>query len=93
MINMYTIIMNVLGPLCNFYKNLFSSKPQIKKKFQNIFPIQISQQNEKQICEYVPTLKECEEAIKSMKNNKSPGNDRILIEFYELFCNEIKSYF
>ena len=31
--------------------------------------------------------------LKRMKNNKSPGNDRFLKEFYEFFYNEIKKPF
>lgn len=38
-------------------------------------------------------MKACEEAIKSMKNDKSLGLDWILIYFYKLFWNEIKTYF
>lgn len=38
-------------------------------------------------------MKECEEAIKSMKNDKSLGLDWIPIYFYKLFWNEIKTYF
>ena len=32
-------------------------------------------------------------ALKSMQNNKSPGNDRLTKEFYETFWNEIKHPF
>ena len=32
-------------------------------------------------------------ALKSMQNNKSPGNDGLTKEFYETFWNEIKNPF
>lgn len=40
-----------------------------------------------------PSVQECAEAIKHMKNNKSPGLDGIPIEFYKIFWNKIKDYF
>jgi len=35
---------------------------------------------------------ECCNALKEMKNNKSPGSDGLTIEFYKLFWNDIKQY-
>ena len=35
---------------------------------------------------------ELTKALKSMKNDKSPGNDGITKEFYEFFWDDIKNY-
>ena len=43
------------------------------------------QDNEIERCEGKLTLKECLEALNSMKNNKSPGNDCFTKEFYVCF--------
>ena len=49
---------------------------------------------EKQVsCEGVITEKELFEALKSMQNNKSPGNDGLSKEFYESFWEELKKPF
>ena len=88
---------DILGALCNFYEQLYTSQNpdqgEISKYISNTNISSKLTEHEKQICEDIPTLKECEEAIKSMKNNKSPGNDGIPVEFYKLFWNDIKSYF
>jgi len=36
---------------------------------------------------------ECEEAIRNMKNNKSPGSDGISVAFYKLFWKDIKEFY
>ena len=44
---------------------------------------------ERESCEGIPTRKECWEALQSMKNGKSTGNDGLTKEFYVCFFNEI----
>ena len=44
-------------------------------------------------CEGVITEKELFETLKSMQNNKSPGNDGLSKEFYETFWEELKKPF
>ena len=43
-------------------------------------------------CEGVLTEFECANALKDMKNNKSPGSDGLTTEFYKIFWNDIKLY-
>ena len=45
------------------------------------------------ICEGDLNKLELLRALKSMQNNKSPGNDRLTKEFYKTFWNEIKNPF
>ena len=47
----------------------------------------------KDYCDNLRSLIECENAIKLMKNNKSPGLDGLPAEFYKLFWNDINDYF
>ena len=44
-------------------------------------------------CEGNKSKDEVFKSLKRMKNNKSPGNDRLLKEFYEFFYNKIKKPF
>ena len=44
-------------------------------------------------CEGEITESECINALKSMKNKKSPGIDGIIVEFYKLFWNNIKEFY
>ena len=44
-------------------------------------------------CEFIISEDEVFKSLKSMKNNKSPGNDGLSKEFYECFWDEIKNPF
>ena len=45
---------------------------------------------EKQLREGLMSQKECEEAIKEMKNGKTPGTDGLTVEFYKSFGTTLK---
>ena len=45
-----------------------------------------------QSCEGRLTVKECWDALRSMKNNKSPGNDGITKEFLEYFWGKLGTF-
>ena len=45
------------------------------------------------MCENDLTEDELLISLKSMQNNKTPGNDGLTKEFYETFWNEIKHVF
>ena len=49
------------------------------------------QDNDIERCEGKLTLKECWEALSSMKNNKSPGNNGFTKEFYACFFGDLGS--
>lgn len=38
------------------------------------------------------TKAECLQALKSVKPEKTPGSDGLLVEFYKVFWNEISDY-
>ena len=42
-------------------------------------------------CEGIISETELLKSLKSMKNDKSPGNDRITKEFYEFFWDDIEN--
>ena len=80
-----------------FYKSLFSEKIENETKFLEEFfkNIDLPKLSHEQIniCEGEITEKEIFNALKSMDKDKSPGNDGLSKEFYELFWNEIKKPF
>ena len=45
---------------------------------------------QKLLCDAIITEKEIYDALKSMENNKTPGNDGLSKEFYEVFWNYVK---
>ena len=48
-------------------------------------------EQDKQQCEGVLAEKECEEAVKDMKNGKTPGTDGLTAEFYKIFWQDLKN--
>ena len=86
----------ILQEICNFYENLYTSKPTNDEKI----PIYIEKVDcpklntqDKEMCYKLPTLDEWKDAVLNMKNNKSPGLDGLLSEFYKCFWNLIGPLF
>ena len=63
-------------PLCSFLENINLPTPTNEQALA---------------CEGTISETELLKALKSIKNNKSPGNDEIRKEFYEFFWDDIKN--
>ena len=81
----------------SFYQSLFSRKVQnhtdkIEAYLEFIY---LPKLTNKQIlsCEGIISKDEVFKRLKSVENNKSPGNDGLSKEFYEYYWNEIKNLF
>lgn len=86
----------IIKEICNFYENLYTTKSIDGNKISNyINDIKYPTLNEqdKLICDALPTLDECKEAVFNMKNNKSPGLDGLPCEFYKCFWEYISPIF
>ena len=72
-----------------FYKNLLTEKSGFQKEDINAYLSQmiitILTEEQSQTCGIPITEFELLNAQKSMSNNKSPGNDGLTTEFYEIF--------
>lgn len=86
---------DILEECSCYYKSLYSSnspdKEEIKDylsktNFQNVLSNEESYK-----CENEVTLIECENSVKKLKLNKSPGLDGLTAEFYQTFWNSIGS--
>ena len=84
----------ILTEIQTFYKNLYNKREMSNSKY-NFFDQSINKlSNIDQIkCEGEITESECINALKSMKNQKSPGTDGITVEFYKLFWNNVKEFY
>ena len=76
--------------LCLYYKNLFNMRQHLSEHDINNFLNTVSNfpqlSTEQSLeCEKYITEKELLEALGSMPNDKSPGNDSLNIEFFEIF--------
>ena len=77
-----------------FYQKLYSKHNQTNSKIE-FFDNNINKLNniEQNTCDGLLNEEECKIALKEMKNNKSPGSDRITTECYKIFWNDIKKFY
>ena len=77
----------------SFYKTLYTKEDidekDIKKYLETSDTTTMLNDIEKEGLEGKITPGECEEALKNMKNNKSPGSDGLPAEFYKTFWQDI----
>ena len=88
---------DILNEVKYFYDNLYkkrdtkSNLSDLKKDLKNLsVPILSSQ--EKESLEGTITVKEAGEALKKMKNNKTPGTDGFSAEFYKFFWKDLQIF-
>ena len=97
--NMITNREEVLNEQVKYYTKLYTSKKSFETSSEddkNTFfnaPFNKLEENDKLACEGKITIDECEQVIKTMNNNKSPGIDGLPCEFYKVFWKEIKFVF
>ena len=88
----------ILNRIKLFYETLFQ-KPSLKystddiNHFLNTLDIQKLSADQIILCDIELTEKDLYGSMKSMKNDKSPGNDGLTKEFYVTFWDDIKATF
>ena len=83
----------IMSHIRSFYSSLYKRRSSKNEKecleYLRSFNLPQISSSERESCEGLLTRKECWEALQSMKNRKSPGNDGLTKEFYVCFFNEI----
>nr|BAC82624.1 pol-like protein [Ciona intestinalis] len=88
----------IIAELANFYQELYEpnrtnwNTEQIAAHLASLSPPRLTPE-QSMVLETEVTEKECLFAINSMRNNKSPGNDGLPIEFYKAFWPTLKPVF
>ena len=83
----------------HFYMNLYQSRSKDAEKERSIgdflknMEIPKLSEEQKQKCEGKISLQECETILNNFRDNKSPGNDGIPIEFYKCCWDLVKEPF
>ena len=80
----------------SYFKSLFERTDQIDKLNYNTLLQSITlpsvTNDQKVVCDNDLTDEELYNALKGMRNSKSPGNDGLTKEFYEKCCDELKTF-
>ena len=88
-VNEITDPKHIRSELKSFYSNLYKRRSMKTEaeclEYLNSINIPCLTDSDTQSCEGRLTVKECWDALRSMKNNKSPGNDGITKEFLKYF--------
>ena len=84
---------SIMLEIKTFYSNLYK-RTSVKTEVECLqYLLKLStpklSEDEKSLCEGKLTLNECWNALSSMKNGKSPGNDGFTKEFYVAFFGEL----
>ena len=80
---------DILHEQAAFYKKLYSTR-KLEINTETFFNHEIHlNDDQKESCEGNLTYSECGEALKVMKNGKSPGSDGFTVEFYKFFWKDI----
>ena len=90
-----TNLNNILEEEEHFFKEVYTSRdmdpncPTFNEFFEteNVLSEEIAK-----TCEGVMSIHECEIALKTMENNKTPGTDGLTPEFYHYFWNLLGSF-
>ena len=81
--------------LFEFYNGLFSQNLNVSKnkimQFLNLVSIPQLTEDQFKDCEFILSEKDLLLVVKSMPNNKSPSNDGLTKEFYEVFWEDLKT--
>ena len=76
----------------SFYEDLYGEDEEVSFRLQNTYQIKVPEDIQTIQQEQI-TLDDLQQAIKLMKNNRTPGKDGIPIDFYKVFWTKIKDVF
>ena len=82
----------IIKEIKTFYGNLYANKNVVlnSERVDNFFmhdKIPKLTTDQQELCDGVLTLNECFEVLNTFKNNKTPRNDGLTVEFYKQFWN------
>ena len=76
----------------NFYQELYKEDQDVQFSWRNNTEVHVSPEA-REIQDQQITMADLQEGIKKMKNNKTPGEDGIPVDFYKIFWRYIKEPF
>ena len=87
----------ILGGIGAFYKNLYTTRSldtlKVNAYLNDINNIDTLSDTQRQFCDGMPTLKEIQDTVLTLKKGKTPGSDGLPIEFYLKFWKSLEKPF
>ena len=87
----------ILNHIKDFHEVLFKKREQKTtaeiKDFLNVIDVPKLSEDQVKFCEEDLTKKDLYKCLRSMQNEKSPGNEGLTTEFYETFWDDLKEIF
>ena len=84
---------DILDHCASFYSKLYTSNNPRQEHIDNYLTelqhLPFLSDDDQAICEGKVNVLECEQALRCMKNNKSPGFDGLTVEFYKTFWHNL----
>ena len=85
---------HILEEQVSFFSNLYKSRLELDSQAVHCEEMFLKHNvkltdTQKESCEGILKLQECSEALRNMKNKKSPGSDGFTAEFYKFFWKDI----
>ena len=88
----YTNPHKILEVQKTFYDDLYQEEKDVNFDLKNNYNIKVPEEIKQEQCDQI-TISDLEKAIKTMNNNKTPGEDGIPVDFYKVFWTKLKSTF
>ena len=83
----------ILSQQKDFYQKLYSTRSLENENCEFFFQHDVKLSDEqKNLCEGNLSFRECGEALKNMKNGKSPGSDGFTVDFYKFFWKDLGAF-
>ena len=89
--NAFTFHKRTNYKLFDFHKKVFNMSKNEIMQFLNLVLIPQLRENQSRDCEFILSEKVLLLILKSMSNNKWPGNDGLTKEFYKVFWENLKT--
>ena len=89
--NAFTFHKRTNCKLFDFHKKVFNMSKNEIMQFLNLVLIPQLRENQSRDCEFILSEKVLLLILKSMSNNKWPGNDGLTKEFYKVFWENLKT--
>ena len=82
----------ILDKQREFYTELYSADPDVHFDITNVYGVKVPT-NIREDQEEILSEKDLKEALKGMKNNKTPGGDGLSVDFYKVFWGKLEFLF